>query len=121
MGRYSVPAPTIISIIINTIVTLIINISTLSLIHTGGTNDIQYSIYMVVTTALPVYRIMLMLYWISLTLPVWMRLMVFMLMMNVLIFMTMMMILMMILTMILIMVSPGTEDRSQEEPNSYLR
>ena len=92
-------------------------------------NDIQYSIYMVVTTALPLYRIIIILYWISLMLLAWMRLMALVLMMSVLAFMTMMMILSMILVtivtmilmMILMMVGAGTEDHSHEKPNSYLR
>ena len=101
-GRSSVPAPTIISIIISiiiiiiiaiivgiiisimvsmiTIVTnvnsLIVNVSTISLIYTSSINDIRYSIYMVVQTALPFYRIIIILYWISLMLLVWMSLMV---------------------------------------------
>ena len=68
---------------------------------------------------------------------VWIRLMVHLLMISVLAFMAMMtilimilmailtmiliMILMMVLMMILIMVSAGTDDRSWEQPNSYLR
>ena len=46
-------------------------------------NDIQYNIYMVVTTALPLYRIITTLYWISLMLLVWVRLMVLTLIMSV--------------------------------------
>ena len=61
---------------------------------------------MLVTTALPLHRNILNLYWILLMLLVWMKLMILMLM-SVLTFMTMMiliMILMMILTMILMMI-----------------
>merc|ERR1711953_271263 len=99
-----VPAPTIIRIIISIIIiiiisiivsiiisimisiiiivmnvkTLIINISTISLIHTRSIKDIQYSIYVVVTTALPLYQIIIFLHWISLMLLVYMKLMVLM-------------------------------------------
>ena len=47
--RSSVPAPTIVSIIIiaMNVKTLIINICTISLIHTSSINDIQYNIIMI--------------------------------------------------------------------------
>ena len=48
----------------------------MSLIHTSSINDIWYSIYMVVTKALPLYRIMINLHWISIILLVSMRLIV---------------------------------------------
>merc|ERR1712048_947374 len=90
-------------IIVMNVKTLLINISTISLIHTSSPNGIE-NINMILTTALPLYRIIIMLSWISLMLLVWMRLMVLMLMMSVLTFMTMMMILIMILMMILTMI-----------------
>merc|ERR1712151_1431449 len=86
--------------------TLIINISTISLIHTSSINDIQGSIIMIRYNGRAVVRIIFM-FSIPLGLLVWMRLMVLMLMMSVLTFMTMMMMLimlLMILTMILMMI-----------------
>ena len=51
-------------IVVMNVGTLIINISAIKI------NDIQYSIYMVVTTALPLYRIIIILYQVSLMLLV---------------------------------------------------
>merc|ERR1711953_204519 len=110
--------------------TLIINISTISLIHTSSPNDIPENIIMIRYNGRAFVRIIFMLS-IPLGLLVWMRLMVLTLMMSVLAFMTMMMILimilmmmltmilMMILMMMLMMIGVGTEDRSQEEPYTF--
>merc|ERR1711953_1584451 len=75
-----VPAPTIISIIV------IINISTISLIHTSSINDIQENIIMIRYNDRAVVRIIFM-FSIPLGLLVWMRLMILMLMMMMILLM----------------------------------
>ena len=59
-----------------------------------------YNMHMVIITALRLYRPIIISFWISLRVLVWMRLMVLMLMPTLLTFMTLMMVLMMILTVI---------------------